>query len=99
VVIWGEMGRTPKVNNQEGGRDHWWSAGFGLVAGGGLPMGQVIGATDRRAEQIVGNAYTPQNMLATIYRVLGIDPASTLPDHTGRPIHLLDDPRVISELI
>jgi uncharacterized protein (DUF1501 family) len=99
VVIWGEMGRTPRVNDKDGGRDHWWSAGFALLAGGGLPMGQLIGATDRRAEQIVGGAYTPQNMLATIYKVLGIDPSATLPDHTGRPIHLLDDPRPIAELI
>jgi uncharacterized protein (DUF1501 family) len=99
VVVWGEMGRTPRVNNKEGGRDHWWSAGFTLLAGGGLPAGQVIGATDGRAEQIVGNAYTPQNMLATIYTVLGIDPAATLTDHSGRPISLLDDTRVIQELV
>jgi hypothetical protein len=99
VVIWGEMGRTPKINDRDAGRDHWWEAGFGLVAGGGLPMGQVIGVTDRRAEQITSHRYTPQNMLATIYTVLGIDPKATLPDYSGRPIYLLDDPKPIEELV
>lgn len=100
VVIWGEMGRTPKVNDQDGGRDHWYQAGFAMVAGGGLPVGRVIGATDPRAELITSRAYTPQNMLATIYRHLGIDPATDLlTDSQGRPNHLLDDPRPIEELL
>jgi uncharacterized protein (DUF1501 family) len=100
LVIWGEMGRTPRVNDKEGGRDHWYQAGFAIVAGGGLPMGRVIGATDALAEQITSRAYTPQNMLATIYRHLGIDPATQLlTDTLGRPNHLLDDPRPIEELM
>jgi uncharacterized protein (DUF1501 family) len=102
VVVWGEMGRTPRVGTQRGttgGRDHWPQAGFALMAGGGLPMGQVIGATDRRGENPQGSAYTPQNVLATLYHVLGIDPATTLPDHQGRPIYLLDDRRPVAELV
>lgn len=99
VVVWGEMGRTPKVNGA-GGRDHWTNAGFSLLAGGGLRTGQVIGATTARGEQPKGLPYTPQNVLATIYRHLGIDPGRTqLTDFSGRPRDLLDDPRPIPELL
>jgi hypothetical protein len=72
---------------------------FALVAGGGFKMGQVIGATTSRAELPVGGAYVPQNLLATLYKeVFGIDPAATLPDHTGRPVYLLDEREMIKEL-
>src|SRR5262249_2253516 len=76
VVLWGEMGRTPHVDTKApivAGRDHWPQAGFAIVIGGGLQMGQVIGATDNRAGRSKGNPNTPQNMLATLYHVLGID--------------------------
>lgn len=102
VVIWGEMGRTPRVGTQRGtvgGRDHWPQSGFALMAGGGLSMGQVIGATDPRGERPKGIPYTPQNVLATLYSVLGIDPVTTLPDHSGRPVYLLDDRDRIAELV
>jgi uncharacterized protein (DUF1501 family) len=102
VVVWGEMGRTPRVGTQRGtvgGRDHWPQAGFALMAGGGLQTGQVVGATNPRGEAPKGQPYTPQNVLATIYHVLGIDPATTLPDHQGRPIYLLDDRRKVEELV
>ncbi len=101
VVVWGEMGRTPRVGAQRGttgGRDHWPGSGFALLAGGGLLTGQVVGATDSRGERPRGEPYTPQNVLATLYDVLGIDPVTTLKDHTGRPIYLLDDRRKIVEL-
>jgi hypothetical protein len=104
VYIGGEMGRTPKLGQSTGngakpdGRDHWPRAGFGIFAGGGLQMGQVIGATDKHGALPVGLPYTPQNSLATIYRVLGFDPAMTFPDHTGRPIYLLDNRDRITEL-
>jgi hypothetical protein len=103
VVVWGEMGRTPRVGTQMGtvaGRDHWPQAGFALMAGGGLQTGQVIGATDPRGERPKGEPYTPQNVLSTLYHVLGIDAGNTtLPDHSGRPVYLLDDPRKVTELI
>jgi hypothetical protein len=104
VMIGGEMGRFPVVGKggcgaSPDGRGHWTQAGFSLIAGGGLQMGQVIGRTDRRAERPVGNPYTPQNLLATLYHALGIDLATTLPDHTGRPIYLLDDCEPIKELL
>ena len=98
VVVWGEFGRTPRVSNR-GGRDHWPPAGFVLFAGGGLKMGQVIGATDRRGERCTTRPITPQNVLATLYHVLGIDPAITLPDYQGRPISLLDEQQLIEELV
>jgi uncharacterized protein DUF1501 len=99
VVVWGEMGRTPKVNSGAG-RDHWNDVGFALVAGGGLKMGQVVGATTARGERATGRPYTPQNMLATLYhQVLGIDPATTLPGLNGRPMYLLDDREPIAELV
>jgi uncharacterized protein (DUF1501 family) len=98
VVVWGEYGRTPRVN-ANAGRDHWPQAMFALVAGGGFKMGQVIGATNARAERPVGSSYIPQNLLATLYKeVFDIDPATTLPDHTGRPVYLLDERETIREL-
>jgi hypothetical protein len=107
VVIWGEFGRSPRVGDEsrtlgskyETGRGHWWDAGFAIMAGGGLRMGQVVGETDAKAERAKGKPYTPQNVLATIYHVLGIDPARTFLDYQGRPIHLLDDRQKIRELI
>jgi hypothetical protein len=107
VVIWGEFGRTPRIGDEAralgsryaGGRGHWWDAGFAVVAGGGLRMGQVVGQTDARAERARGKPHTPQNVLATMYHVLGIDPATAFPDYQGRPTHLLDDRKKIEELI
>jgi uncharacterized protein (DUF1501 family) len=101
VVVWGEMGRTPRVGTQRGttgGRDHWPQSGFALLAGGGLQTGQVVGATDPRGERPRGRPYTPQNVLATLYHTMGIDPATTLPDHQGRPVYLLDDRDKVAEL-
>ena len=102
VVFWGEMGREPRLTPNAGrtpGRGHWPQAGFALLLGGGLKMGQVVGATDGKGANPVGQPYTPQNVLATLYRVLGIDPALTLPDHAGRPMYLLDDRRPVEELV
>ena len=99
VVVWGEYGRTPKIN-RNAGRDHWPQASFALVAGGGFKMGQVIGATSPRAERPVGKSYIPQNVLATLYQeVFGIDLATTLRDHAGRPVRLLEDTRLVKELL
>jgi Protein of unknown function (DUF1501) len=99
VVVWGEMGRTPRINNG-GGRDHWPAAGCTLLAGGGLKMGQVVGATTTRGEAPDGRPYTPRDVLATLYRVLGIDPgATTIRDFSGRPRYLLEDYRNIRELL
>lgn len=102
VVVWGEMGRDPRITPNLGrapGRGHWPQAGFALMLGGGLKMGQVVGATDRHAAHPRAHSYSPQNVLATLYHTLGIDPAITLPDHQGRPRFLLDDREPIVELV
>lgn len=98
VVVWGEFGRTPKVN-KNAGRDHWPPAGFALFFGGGFRTGQVIGATDSHGAYPTTRPYTPQNVFATLYRHLGINPAQVLYDAVGRPLMLLDDHEPIRELI
>ncbi len=98
VVVWGEFGRTPRIN-QFGGRDHWPAAGSVLFSGGGLKMGQYVGATNSTGEYPITRPYTPQNILATLYHVLGIDPSATIPDFNGRPQYLLDDREPVAELI
>lgn len=81
------------------GRGHWHESGFAFLAGGGLRTGQVIGETDARGERPRFRRYTPQHVLATLYHVLGIDPAATtLVDHSGRPRYLLDRPERIVAL-
>jgi len=100
VCVWGEMGRTPKLESFGGvSRGHWAESGFALFAGGGLQMGRVVGCTDGRAARPRTRPYGPQNVLATLYHVLGINPSETLADHSGRPVHLLDDGEPIAELI
>ncbi len=98
VVIWGEFGRGPRINGV-GGREHWPASGFAMFAGGGWKTGQTIGATDKTGSTPISRPYNSQNVLATLYRVLGIDPATTLPDISGRPMYLLEDREPISELI
>jgi hypothetical protein len=99
VVVLGEFGRTPKVSYPGPGREHWADAGCVLMAGGGLKMGQVIGETDTRAEKSRSGHISFQNIVATLYHVLGINPRATLPDFNGRPQYLLDDPQPVRELV
>lgn len=101
VVACGEFGRTPRLNTINGclGRDHWPNAMSALVSGGGLRMGQVVGATNSKAEYPTERPMSPQHLLATIYRHLGIDHRSTLVDFFGRPVHLLSEGEPIGELI
>ncbi len=98
IVAMGEFGRTPRINGT-GGRDHWPSASSVLLSGGEYRMGQVIGATDSRGAYVTESPYAPQNVLAMLYRHLGIDPAITFEDFTGRPRHALEERRVIAELV
>jgi hypothetical protein len=98
----GEFGRTPKIQHQDAsgrpGRDHWSKAMSVFLAGGGLKMGQVIGATSRKAEEPVDRVMNSNCLLATIYRRFGINPANTLPDRLDRPIPVLAAGEPISEL-
>lgn len=98
VVMWGEFGRAPRIT-RIAGRDHWPEAGAAVIAGGGFRTGQAIGETDRQAARSTGNPYTPGNVLANLYRHLGIDPAVSIPDHNRRPMHLLDDRQSVRELL
>jgi uncharacterized protein (DUF1501 family) len=98
VVMWGEFGRAPRISRGDG-RDHWPDAGAAVVAGGGFRVGQVIGDTDAHGGRARGTPYTPANVLATLYRHLGIDPAVTIPDHSRRPMHVLDDREPVRELL
>lgn len=99
VMMGGEMGRTPRITADRAGREHWPESGTTIMAGGGLKVGQVVGASDAKGEQPRDRAITPQMMLATLYAVLGINPATTLPDHNGRPIYLLSERERIHELL
>jgi hypothetical protein len=102
VVVVGEFGRTPKMRygppDNSYGRDHWPGAYSALLSGGGLRMGQVVGETNSKAEYPTHSPYTPQDLLATIYRHLGIDYAQTFLDHSGRPVHILSEAKPIQEL-
>ena len=98
IVAWGEFGRTPKIN-KDAGRDHWPEVSPALLAGGGLKVGQVIGATDRNGGRVVSRPVRFQDVFATLYRALGIDPSSTtLTDPNGRPQHLLERGDPLREL-
>jgi uncharacterized protein (DUF1501 family) len=88
IIVWGEFGRSPRIN-KDAGRDHWLPAMSALVAGGGLKMGQVIGSTDARGEFPRERPYKIANVLATLYHAIGIDPATTFRDGTGRPLPLV----------
>ena len=101
LVVAGEFGRTPRIEYSEGmpGRDHWGAAGSALVYGGGLRMGQVVGATTRKGEFPIQSPVSPQDLLATIYRSLGINPHQEFHDFSGRPIPILPFGKPIRDLI
>ncbi len=98
TVMWGEFGRTPKINNNAG-RDHWPSVMGAMIAGGGLKMGQAVGASTERAERPKDRPYTPSNVLATIYKAMGIDPSMTFTNGFGRPMYVLEDRETVRELL
>ncbi len=101
VVVVGEFGRTPRLStNASGtGRDHWPQAYSALVSGGGLKMGQVIGSTNARGEFPSQKPYSPFDLLATVYRHLGIDRNRMLYDATSKPVAILPDGEPIAELV
>ncbi|HWE34982.1 MAG TPA: DUF1501 domain-containing protein [Isosphaeraceae bacterium] len=99
TVMWGEFGRTPRINGNQGGRDHWAPVMSALVAGGGLKMGQAIGSSGARGERPKDRPVTAPQVLSTLYHALGIDPSITFPGHTGRPMYVLDDRQPIAELL
>ncbi|MBI1918748.1 MAG: DUF1501 domain-containing protein [Planctomycetes bacterium] len=98
VLVMGEFGRTPVVNKQAG-RDHWASVFSALVAGGGLKAGQVVGSSDKTAAYPAHRGLHAQELFATMYHVLGIDPTTLLHDRQGRPIPVLGQGKPIAELL
>jgi hypothetical protein len=99
VVVWGEFGRTPKIN-ANGGRDHWPNVACALLAGGGMRTGQVIGSTDRQGGLAKTRPVRFAEVFATLYHNLGINPnRTTVTDLSGRPQYLVDNAKPIRELI
>jgi hypothetical protein len=88
VLVNGEFGRTPKVNGRAG-RDHWARAMFALMAGGDVRAGQVIGATNDKAEEPAGDGFTPDDLAASFLRNIGIDHTTEFEANVGRPIMLV----------
>ena len=88
VVVWGEFGRTPKIN-KDAGRDHWARVNFGLMSGGGMKVGQVIGSTDAIGGEAKNDPIPYPWVLATAYQNLGIDPHAMVYDVAGRPNPIL----------
>jgi hypothetical protein len=88
VLVWGEFGRTPKIN-KDAGRDHWARVNGALLAGGGMKVGQVIGSTDAIAAVARDTPIPYPDVLATVYHNLGIDPHAMVNDLSGRPAPIL----------
>ncbi len=97
VVVLGEFGRTPKINDR-GGRDHWPHAMSVLMAGAGIPGGQIVGATDKDGAYASENIYSPEDFAVSLYAKLGVDPKMHLHRVDGRPVQLVNGGRVIREL-
>ncbi|HCK52353.1 MAG TPA: DUF1501 domain-containing protein, partial [Planctomycetaceae bacterium] len=97
VVAWGEFGRTPKLNATNG-RDHYPNVFSAVVAGGPVQGGRVVGSSDSKGAYPLNNPKSPQDVLATVYRHLGIDPHKHYLDHSGRPIATLPFGKPIEEL-
>ncbi|MBI1310638.1 DUF1501 domain-containing protein [bacterium] len=98
VCVMGEFGRTPRVN-KSAGRDHWGPANTILLAGGGLQSAQVIGATNPRGEHPDSDPVGPEDLAATLYHCLGIDPEHEFHTPEGRPVKIVNDGRVIDGLV
>jgi uncharacterized protein (DUF1501 family) len=98
VAVWGEFGRTPKIN-KDAGRDHWPRVNGALLAGGGLRTGQVIGSTDELADSAKDRPVPYQDVLMSLYWNLGIDPHEPVRDNSDRPVTILPaTARTIREL-
>ena len=100
IVVWGEFGRTPRIDAKTGGRHHWPRVGPALLAGGGMQTGQVLGSTDREAGSVISRPVNYKDVFCTLYHNLGIDPKRvTITDPQGRPQYLLDAGSRIPEVV
>ncbi|HEX5446439.1 MAG TPA: DUF1501 domain-containing protein [Pirellulales bacterium] len=98
LVVTGEFGRTPKIN-RNAGRDHWAPLSTLALAGGGLRMGQVVGQSARKADIPNSKPIRPQDLMATVFHVLGIDPKAQFVNQAGRPVYMLEEGQPIAELV
>lgn len=99
LVVWfGDFGRTPKIN-PSAGRDHWATAGCACMGGGGVKLGQVVGATNPLGEFVIDSPATPQDFAATIYHTLGIPLHTWYKSQDGRPIELVPEGKPIRQLV
>ena len=101
VLCLTEHGRTPKINKNTrgGGRDHWSKAYSVMLAGAGIRPGAVVGASDAIGGFVKDRPISPEDILATMYHLQGIDPDMTIPDRVQRPVRLVDGGQVIEELL
>lgn len=100
IAVMSEHGRTPRMQNVAGGgRDHWSGAYSALFAGGGFAQGRVVGRTDRQAGTVTETPFSPKDVLATLYHLLGIDPHTEIFDRLGRPLPVGGIGRVRHELL
>lgn len=98
ILVTGEFGRTPKVNNRAG-RDHWARAMCALMAGGSVQAGQVVGSTDDKAQGPDGDGFTPDDLAATFLQNIGVDPKKEYTANVGRPITVIRNGAVIPGLL
>jgi len=100
VLCLSEHGRTPKIQNVNGGgRDHWSQVYSAVFAGGGIARGRVVGKSDKHSATIKERPVSPKDILATTYHLLGIDPATLLIDRSGRPVPLVQDASIVHEML
>lgn len=101
LLVMGEMSHTPRLNYFKGqpGREHWGRSMSVLLSGGGMPGGQVIGATNAKGDEPAERPLAPNDLLATLYRYLGVPLGTQFPDHFGRPTPILPSGTPIAELI
>ncbi len=98
LVISGEFGRTPKINGNAG-RDHWAPLSTLALAGGGLKMGQVVGESAEKVDVPKTTPIRPQDLMATIFHVMGIDRRIQFTNQAGRPTYMIEDGKPIEELV
>jgi uncharacterized protein (DUF1501 family) len=98
LVISGEFGRTPQINGSAG-RDHWAPLSTLALAGGGLKMGQVIGESAEKVDVPKTTPITPQDLLATVFDVLGIERRIQFTNQSGRPTYMVENGKPIADLV
>ncbi|MEQ9067308.1 MAG: DUF1501 domain-containing protein, partial [Gimesia chilikensis] len=98
ILVTGEFGRTPKINGNAG-RDHWARAMCALMAGGAVQGGQVLGATDDKAQAPIDQGFTPDDLAASFFQNIGIDPKTEYSANVGRPITLIRNGATIPGLL